>query len=70
MFKVTDKKFVKNKRVLLIDDVLTTGATSHEVASALKSAGAKSVYLLTVASVSREKKTKKEENEEENEEIR
>ena len=69
-FKVTDKKFVKGKRVLVVDDVLTTGATSHEVASALKTAGVKSVYLLTVASVSREKKAKKEENEEENEEIR
>ena len=69
-FKVTDKSLVKNKRVLLIDDVLTTGATSREVASALKKAGAKSVYLLAVASVSRDKRVQKEENEQENEEIR
>ncbi len=50
-FAVTDKLVFKNKNVLLVDDVLTTGATSNEVAKVLKKAGAKSVYLLTLASV-------------------
>jgi len=42
---------VDNLRVLLIDDVFTTGATLDACARALKSAGAKSVAGLTVARV-------------------
>ena len=37
--------------VVLIDDVMTTGATVNECARILKRAGAKSVYVLTFASV-------------------
>lgn len=40
---------VKGKRVLLIDDVSTSGATLDACASALKQAGALSVWGLTVA---------------------
>ncbi|MGH9710410.1 MAG: ComF family protein [Candidatus Acidiferrales bacterium] len=42
---------VDNLRVLLIDDVFTTGATLDACARALKTAGAKSVVGITVARV-------------------
>lgn len=40
---------LSGKNVLLVDDVLTTGATSSEAAHALKSAGANIVFVLTLA---------------------
>lgn len=39
---------VRSKKILLVDDILTTGATLEEAAKTLKSAGAKSVYALTL----------------------
>jgi len=44
---------IQGKRVLLIDDVMTTGSTASSCASALKRAGAARVALLTVARVDR-----------------
>jgi ComF family protein len=44
---------VQGKRILLIDDVMTTGATAAACALALKQAGARRVVLLTVARVDR-----------------
>lgn len=48
-FSVNNKSLVQDKIILLVDDVLTTGATASEAALTLKSAGAKSVYVLTLA---------------------
>ncbi len=40
---------VVNKRILLVDDVFTTGATINECARVLKENGAKQVWSLTIA---------------------
>lgn len=39
---------VRGAKILLVDDILTTGATLDEAAKTLKQAGAKSVYALTL----------------------
>lgn len=49
-FLVTRPELIKDKNLLLIDDVLTTGATCNQAAKVLKEAGAKIVLLLTLAS--------------------
>jgi predicted amidophosphoribosyltransferase len=36
-------------RVLLVDDVLTTGTTAHRAARLLREAGAEQVYVVVVA---------------------
>ena len=48
-FVLKEKEAVKNKVVLIVDDVLTTGATSSELANVIKKAGAAKVYALTFA---------------------
>lgn len=59
-FIVQNKKEVKGKTILVIDDVLTTGATMNECAKMLKKAGAKSVIGLTFANTTRKPKFEKE----------
>lgn len=55
-FRVRDPAAVKGKRILLLDDVITTGATSSECAKTLMIAGAKQVYCAAVAAASHHKK--------------
>jgi ComF family protein len=52
-FRVTRPREIEGKRVLLVDDVFTTGATLRAAAAVLKSAGASHVAALTLARVDR-----------------
>ena len=49
VFSLTEKQSVKNKNVILVDDIYTTGATLEECAKILKQAGAKNVLGLVIA---------------------
>jgi predicted amidophosphoribosyltransferase len=48
-FEVRHPGLIKAEDILLVDDVLTTGSTVSSCGEELLSAGAKSVYVLTVA---------------------
>jgi len=48
-FRVTHPKLVEGEDILLVDDVFTTGATVSACADALLEAGAKSVFVMTLA---------------------
>lgn len=52
-FAVWRRRRVEGLRILLVDDVMTTGATASACALALKRAGAKYVALLTLARTDR-----------------
>ena len=48
-FEITRPKLINGKKILLIDDVFTSGATASACAKVLKKAGAEKVYVLTLA---------------------
>jgi ComF family protein len=48
-FATNPDRPIKNKSILLIDDVYTSGATVNECSRALRRGGAKEVYVLTLA---------------------
>ena len=60
-FIVNDKTKIKNKNILIVDDVFTTGATCNSLAKTLLKAGAKSVKALTLCNVIYKKDIKENE---------
>lgn len=48
-FSVKTRDAIAGKRILLVDDVYTSGATVNECSRVLKKSGAKAVYVLTLA---------------------
>lgn len=48
-YEVVDPEFVAGKRILLVDDVVTTGATLSECARVLRTSGAKDVLCVSLA---------------------
>lgn len=49
VYRVKSNKSIQRKRVLLVDDIYTTGATANECAKVLKEAGALKVICITIA---------------------
>lgn len=48
-FRLRNKNAVKGKNILLVDDVITTGATISECGKILLEAGAKNIYAVSIA---------------------
>ena len=51
VFKIIDKNKFKGKKVLLVDDVMTSGATFYELNRILRRAGASAVYAVSFCRV-------------------
>ena len=54
VYQIQEREAVAGKRVLLLDDILTTGATAGECARMLLTAGAKEVHCAVVAAARKE----------------
>ena len=49
VYRVLDPDAVRDKRILILDDILTTGATAGEAARILLTSGASEVHCAAVA---------------------
>jgi len=49
VYKILNKEKIRNKKIILFDDVYTTGSTANEISKLLKQNGAKKVIVLTIA---------------------
>ena len=49
VYAVADEELVRGRRILLIDDIVTTGATLSECAKTLRASGAEEVLCCTLA---------------------
>jgi ComF family protein len=54
VFRAGDRALLRGRTIVLVDDVLTTGATADACARVLRRAGARAVHVLTFARVVRE----------------
>jgi len=48
-FSIRNQEKIKGKNILLVDDVLTTGATIRECGNVLKASGAANIYAASIA---------------------
>ncbi|MDI6895681.1 MAG: phosphoribosyltransferase family protein, partial [Bacillota bacterium] len=51
-FFIKNKSLIENKKIILVDDIYTTGSTMEECARILKEAGAKEIIGIVVARAS------------------
>ena len=48
-FQINNEDRIKNKKIILIDDIYTTGSTVNECSRILKKSGAKEIIVVTIA---------------------
>ncbi len=48
-FRVRAPRLIRDRTVLVVDDVMTTSSTAHELANILLAEGARAVNVLTIA---------------------
>ena len=49
VYELHKQNRLQNKKILLIDDIYTTGSTIHRISKVLKKAGVQKVYFLTIS---------------------
>ena len=49
VFKIENPFYIKNKKIILVDDIYTTGATIDECTKLLKKSGVKEILVLVIA---------------------